>query len=305
MPSRVWVITGTNSGLGLAMALHALKHGDRVIATVRSADRFPDALRKAGAHMLLLDLYDTDDKIKAVAEEVLRVYGYIDVLINNAGTNHIGYGPVEETSLSEVRQQFQLHIFGALAFTQPLLAHLRTRRTGHVLLVSSVATALAPPAWGAYNASKAALELYADTLAQELAPCGVRVLCLVPGHFPTRFFVGHPLYAADDQCAQQQRETAYADPSQGFDSINWIPRMHASNGWVGDPDRLAARVRELVCGTGFAAQVLEKGSPAWTRIPCGTDAGSMLLRGYAKLVDNVRVTEPIWRSTDVSAPIKH
>ncbi|GJE91339.1 NAD(P)-binding protein [Phanerochaete sordida] len=303
MDSRVWVITGTNSGLGLAMALHALKCGDKVIATVRSADKFPDELREAGAHMLLLDLYDTDENIKATAERAIEVYGHIDVLVNNAGTNYIGYGPVEETSLAEVRQQFQLHLFGALAFTQPVLAHMRARRAGHVLLVSSVATGFAPAAWGAYSASKGALEQYADTLAHELAPFCVRVRCLVPGHFPTRFFVGHPRYAPDGAPPPPAPATAYTEPGQGFDSINAIPRLYAQNGWVGDPARLAARVFELVSGTGFAATVLEELDPEWTRVPCGTDSGTMLLKGYENLVQNIKRMEPLWKSTDVSAPV--
>lgn len=209
-------------------------------------------------------------------------------------------------SLEEVRQQFQLHIFGALAFTQRFITHFRERRSGHIFLVSSVATGFTPPQWGAYSASKAGLEMYAETLARELALFGVKVHCLVPGHFPTKFFVGHPLYVADGQDAQRTNRkkaaTVYTDPSQGYDSINWIPRLYASKGWIGDADKLAARVYELVTGTGFAAQILEKGKPEWTRILCGSDSGMMLLKGCENLVENIRVTEPIWRSTDVSAP---
>lgn len=303
MVARVWVITGTNSGLGLAMALHALKRGNKVIATVRSAKKFPDQLKEAGAYMLVLDLYDSDDKLRKAAEAALQVYGHVDVLVNNAGTNYVGYGPVEETSLAEVRQQFQLHIFGALAFTQPFLAHMRERRAGHVVLVSSVATGFTPPSWGAYSASKAALEMYAETLARELALFDVRAWCIIPGHFPTRFFVGHPLYTPDGgPPPASRRTTAYADPSQGLDSINHIPRAYTENGWVGDPDRLAARVYELVTGTGFAARVVEKAGADCTRIACGTDAGTMLMRGYESLLRTTKLTEPVWKSTDVSAP---
>lgn len=129
MTRRVWVITGTSSGLGLATALYALKEGDKVrstqvwlrnlslcvglevIATVRSYNKFPQALGELGAHPLVLTLESSDEDIENVAKEALSVYGHVDVLVNNAGTIAGGYGPIEE--LPYVRRPKRIQYFSS------------------------------------------------------------------------------------------------------------------------------------------------------------------------------------------------
>ena len=113
MSQRVWVITGTNSGLGLSIAQNALSQGDKVclvssyvanarritnngqvIATVRSLHKFPDSLKSAGAHPLIFDANNSDEENRNAAEEAIRVYGHVDVLVNNAAI--VTVAPVEE-----------------------------------------------------------------------------------------------------------------------------------------------------------------------------------------------------------------
>ena len=129
MANRVWVVTGTSSGIGLAIAKHALSQGDsvsavvyskilraphtaQVIATVRSLAKFPAVLNEAGARPLVLDLDSSDDSVQRAAEEAIHIYGHVDVLVNNAGNNTTGYGPVEEVRY--VKHQLSLVIYTSM-----------------------------------------------------------------------------------------------------------------------------------------------------------------------------------------------
>ena len=115
MSRRVWVITGASSGLGLAMASYVIGQGDKVrtflahniqvlhsafllqdIVTVRDPSKFPRLLEAAGAHPLYLDMSSSDDIIRKAAEDALAVHGYVDVLVNNAASISLGFGPLEE-----------------------------------------------------------------------------------------------------------------------------------------------------------------------------------------------------------------
>lgn len=307
MSPRVWVITGSSSGLGLATALRALKEGEKVIATVRSPAKFPQELRAAGAQQLILDLDGTDEHIRKAAQQAIAIYGHVDVLVNNAGTNINGYGPIEELSMQEIRQHFQSNLFGTLAFTQPFIAHFRTRRTGHIINVSSLAAGLSAPAWGPYNASKLALESFSETLAKELTLFNVKVTIIVTGYFPTKIFRTHPAYVEDgknSEFATAHRSTVYTDPeTQGYDSMNWRPRQAEAAGFVGDQEKFAARLFEIGAQRGFAYEVMKDAPRGWVKVPCGSDAGSFILKQLEDTVQNFKAFEPIWRSTDVgSAP---
>lgn len=259
--------------------------------------------------------------MRRAAEDAIQAYGYVDVLVNNAGSNLTGYGPVEEAryvlqftpfyillklhlrSMKDVRQAFQSNLFGTLAFTQPLIAHFRTRRTGHIFNVSSVAAGLFPPGWGGYNASKAALDAYTDTLAKEVALFGVKVFILMPGYFPTKIFRTHPAYVEDGKAAPKTPTTAYTDrETQGYDSMNWLPRQSEAMGLIGDPEKLAARVYEIVTGVGMAAQVMERyAQTGWIRVLCGTDCGQIVLKKTEDTVANIKAYESIWKSTDIDS----
>jgi NAD(P)-dependent dehydrogenase (short-subunit alcohol dehydrogenase family) len=109
---RVWLVTGTSSGFGRAIARAALSRGDTVVGTARRAERLDDLIREAPegkAHALALDLTDTKG-IQRVVEQVLDRFGRIDVLVNNAGHGQVG--AVEETTDEELRSIFEVHVFG-------------------------------------------------------------------------------------------------------------------------------------------------------------------------------------------------
>lgn len=205
--------------------------------------------------------------------------------------------------MNDVRRQFQVNLFSNLAFTQPFIAHFRTRRTGWILNISSVCSLPSPPCWAAYSASKAAIDAFSDTLASELHLFNVRVYDILPGCFLTNIWraKANAADAADsDNCstAAQLASKVYTDPeTQGFDSINTLPRMCAASGMFGDPDKFATRLYEIVAGVGLAGEVIGKREERvpWTRIPLGSDSGNVILSKVKEIAENVEAYETLWR----------
>ncbi|KAF7794726.1 hypothetical protein EIP86_005864 [Pleurotus ostreatoroseus] len=311
--NRVWVITGVNSGLGFALATHVASQGDKVIGSVRLLSKFPEALREIGVTPIVVDFSAADEDIKEAARSALKVLGKVDVLVNNAGIGM--FGPVEELQLSDIRKSFQTNVFGIIAFTQPFIEYFRTRRIGHILSLSSIVGTDPAPSWAAYNASKAALEAFMDSLHHELKNFGVRVLLLVPGYFSSSFFhnlpnvpqASSPVAAPSDQ--HDQGSKIYTDPlTQGFGSDTAITKMHIEQGQIGDPAKYAARVYEVVTGTGLVQQagvIARTVNGSWegpwemNRVPLGRDCGERLAERLRLLQENVELYKPITESTDV------
>lgn len=208
--------------------------------------------------------------------------------------------------MSRIRQQFQGNLFGTIAFTQPFITHFRTRRSGHIINVSSMGATSLFASWGAYGASKAALEAFSDALAQELSLFNVRVTIVVPGYFPTNIFaaIASPASAGGDQQHKADPATVYTDPfTQGFGSKDWWPRWSEASGYGGAAEKLAARVYEVATGVGFAQEVIDKSKAGanWIRVPCGSDSGRNLLNALEQRVQNIKAFEPIWTSTDITS----
>ena len=187
---RVWLVTGTSSGFGRAIAQAALSRGDTVVGTARRAERLDELIREAPegkAHALSLDLTDTEGIGRAV-EEVLERFGRIDVLVNNAGHGQVG--AVEETTDEELRSIFEVHVFGPAALARAVLPAMREQRSGAIVQVSSFGGQVAYPGFSAYSATKFALEGFSEALAAEVAPMGIKVLIVEPGAFRTGFSGG-------------------------------------------------------------------------------------------------------------------
>lgn len=184
MTSKTWFITGASSGFGNAFARYALSRGHNVVATARSADKLEQLLLEAPEQVLTLTLDVTrpGDAERAVAAAIER-FGAIDVLINNAGYAIVG--TVEETPEAELRALMETNFFGAAAVTKAALPHMRARRSGAIVNISSMGGQMSFPTVGAYSATKFALEGYSEALAQEVQPFGIKVLIVEPGAFRT------------------------------------------------------------------------------------------------------------------------
>jgi NAD(P)-dependent dehydrogenase (short-subunit alcohol dehydrogenase family) len=185
--TRVWLITGANSGFGRAITEAAVAAGDVVVATARNVAALDDL---AGAHpgqvdALPLDVTDPA-AIDATVLDVIARHGRIDVLVNNAGRSHVG--AAEETTDAELRDLFEVHLFGPAALTRAVLPHMRSRRSGAIVQMSSMGGQLSFSGFAAYSATKFALEGMSEALADEVRPLGIKVLIVEPGAFRTELF---------------------------------------------------------------------------------------------------------------------
>jgi NAD(P)-dependent dehydrogenase (short-subunit alcohol dehydrogenase family) len=185
--NRIWLITGANSGFGRALAELALDRGDTLVAAVRRPEAVQDlaAAYPDRVDVVRLDVADAR-AAEVVAAEVVDRHGGVDILVNNAGRTHVG--AVEEDTPEELRSLFDLHFFGPVALTRALLPQFRARGTGAIVQISSMGGRLSFAGFGAYGATKAALEGLSEALAAELQPHGIRVLIVEPGAFRTDLF---------------------------------------------------------------------------------------------------------------------
>ncbi|MEU6988667.1 oxidoreductase [Streptomyces sp. NPDC046324] len=193
--SKVWLITGANSGFGRAFADAAIGAGDVVVAAARRVETLDDlvAAHPDQVDAVALDVTDTA-AIETVVQDVAERHGRIDVLVNNAGRTHVG--SVEETDDAELRSLFDVHLFGPAALTRAVLPHMRARRSGAVVQLSSVGGQMSMAGFGAYSATKFALEGLSEALAAEVRPLGIDVLIVEPGAFRTSLF-GNRSMSAD------------------------------------------------------------------------------------------------------------
>lgn len=185
--SKVWLITGANSGFGRAITEAAVAAGDVVVATARRIARLDEvaAAHPGQVEALALDVTDTA-AVEAVVRDVTDRHGRIDVLVNNAGRTHVG--AVEETTDAELRSLFDVHVFGPAALIRAVLPHMRARRSGAIVQLSSVGGQMSFAGFSAYSATKFALEGLSEALADEVGRLGIKVLIVEPGAFRTSLF---------------------------------------------------------------------------------------------------------------------
>lgn len=181
---KVWFITGVSTGLGRALAEVVAKKGDIAVGTLRKPEQIEDFEKLVPGKTLgtLLDVTDTA-RIQPVIDEAIEKHGQIDILVNNAGYGVLG--SVEEIPDEDVLQQFEVNVFAAVRMTKAVLPHMRSRRTGHIMNITSIAGYQGYPGIGIYNGSKFALEGIGEALAGDLAPVGIKVTNVAPGPFRT------------------------------------------------------------------------------------------------------------------------
>jgi NAD(P)-dependent dehydrogenase (short-subunit alcohol dehydrogenase family) len=188
-PQKVVLITGATDGLGKAAAILLAEHGYRVYAAGRSKEKRAALDELAQTNNLPLRSLEldvtSDDSVRTAVEKILTDTGHIDVLINNAGLGYMAV--VEELKMEDMRQQFETNVFGVLRVTQAVLPSMRTRRSGRILMISSVAGLVSPPTYGAYSSSKHALEGLSNSLRLELHPFNIAVVLIEPGYIVTNF----------------------------------------------------------------------------------------------------------------------
>lgn len=181
------LITGTSKGIGYTTALTLARAGHTVYATLRNPARAKElaaefAQLKLPIHVSVMDV-DSDDSVSDAIAAIHLAAGDIDVLVNNAG---VGYaGSIEELSMDDIRATMETNYFGAVRCIKAVLPHMRKRRNGCIVNVTSVAGRVSTSPLGVYAASKHALEALSEALAQEIKPFNVRVAIVEPGVIDT------------------------------------------------------------------------------------------------------------------------
>ena len=183
---KTWFITGAGRGLGADIAKAAMRAGDRVVAAGRNRAAVSDRLGPNSSSLLSVQL-DVNNEAQAQAAVATAVdrFGTIDVLVNNAGYGHLGL--FEEATVQDVQAQFGTNLFGVFSVTRAVLPVMRAARKGRIFNVSSTAGMRGVAFGSLYCASKFALEGFSESLAQEIAPFGIRVTIVEPGPFRTDF----------------------------------------------------------------------------------------------------------------------
>lgn len=234
-PERVWLVTGSASGLGAAIAKAALNNGDSVIATDLDLVRLEQTFSGYEGQVLaaVLDIRDVA-QAESVVEAALKRFDRIDVLVNNAGYGQ--FGPFEEVEPQAIERQFATNVFGTFNVTRAVLPVMRKQRSGHVINMSSNGGFKGVSGASMYSASKFAIEGFSESLAQEIASFGIKLTLVEPGAFRTDFLDSRMLKmgtrALDDYSEFRTRALAVFEA-----------RNHRQ---VGDPDKLGLAVVKLV-----------------------------------------------------------
>ena len=272
---KTLLITGVSSGFGRALAEEALAAGHRVVGTVRAepARIAFESLSPGAAIGRVLDVTDFDAIDGAVADIEASV-GAIDVLVNNAGYGHEGV--MEESPLSEMRRQFDVNVFGAVAMMKAVLPFMRQRRRGHILNITSMGGHVTMPGIAYYCGSKFALEGISEALGKEVQPLGIAVTAVAPGSFRTDW--------AGRSMTRTPRTIAEYDAL--FDPIRKA-REEKNGRQLGDPRKAARAMLAAIDADHPPAHLL-----------LGSDALGLVRGKLATLQEELTAWETVTKSTD-------
>lgn len=269
------LITGANSGFGLALTREALAAGHLVIGTVRNEEARAglEGLAPGKVFGRLLDVTDFD-AIPGVVAEIEASFGPLDVLVNSAGYGHEGI--LEESPLEAMRRQFEVNVFGAVAMIQAVLPAMRTRRRGHILNITSMGGYITLPGIAYYCGSKFALEGISDALGKEVEGFGIAVTAVAPGSFRTDW--------AGRSMVRSPR--SIADYDALFDPVRQA-RQEKSGKQLGDPAKAAQAMLAAI-----EAPVPPR------HLLLGSDALGLVRQKLCALEEEISHWEALTRSTD-------
>ena len=265
---KSWFITGASRGFG-ALIMEAALATDAVVATARD----PSSI---AIHPRLLKLpLDVTNEAQArdAAAKAIETFGGIDVLVNNAGYGLLG--AVEEASAIEVERVFATNVFGLLNVTRAVQPYLRSRRSGHIINMSSIGGYASPPGWGVSCARKFAVEGISEALSIELAPLGIHATVVEPGYFRTDFL------SAQSLSSTAARIDDYAGTVGEMRSFAPV----VNHQQLGDPQRLSQAIVQLAAA----------GKPP-TRLALGSDTVARIEQKHR----DVERELDLWRAVSLS-----
>ena len=274
--SKVWLVTGSASGLGRAIAEAVLRSGDHLLATARNPQRLNDLVERYGKQVSIAPLDVADEAAaKTAVLKAVDVFGRLDVLVNNAGYGDTA--PFEQLSPERFRALVETNFFGVVSMTRAAIPIMREQKSGSILQISSVGGRLATPGNAAYHAAKWAVSGFTEAIAQEVGAFGVKVCALEPGGMRTNW--GNRANA-DVPILLPEYE-----PSVGA----WVKRLETYWGHeTSDPAKVAQVILQLATKEQLPAHLLlgsdavqyarlaeekrESDARAWLDISVSTDA---------------------------------
>jgi NAD(P)-dependent dehydrogenase (short-subunit alcohol dehydrogenase family) len=276
--TKVWLVTGSASGLGRDIAEAVLAAGDRLVATARDPRRLEDLVKRYGDRVRTAALDVADEAAAAAAVQVAtEAFGRLDVVVNNAGYGDIA--PFEQLSSARFKALIDTNFYGVVNVTRAALPIMRKQKSGYIFQVSSVGGRLARPGSAGYHAAKWAVGGFTESLAQEAAPFGVRVCALEPGGMRTNWGAR----------ANQDTPKLLPDYEPSVGAVVEALKSYWGNE-VSDPKKVAQLILRLATSDKLPAHLL-----------LGSDAVK-----YAEQAETTRAAEAKqWReaslSTDVNA----
>ena len=276
--SKVWLVTGSASGLGRNIAEAVLASGDRLVATARDPRRLEDLVKKYGNQIRTAPLDVADEKAaQASVQLAVEAFGRLDVVVNNAGYGDIA--PFEQLSSEKFKALMDTDFYGVVNVTRAALPIMRKQKSGCILQISSVGGRLARPGSTGYHAAKWAVGGFTESLAQEVAPFGVKMCALEPGGMRTNWGV------------RANKETPALFPEYE-PSVGAVVKALASY-WgneISDPAKVAQLILRLADSNKLPAHLL-----------IGSDAVEFAGQAEATRADEAKRWREVSVSTDVNA----
>ncbi len=273
--TKVWFITGCSTGFGRELAKLLLKKGYSVVATARNVEKVKDITEGYPETALAVTL-DVNNKtqISEAVKKAEEKFGEIDVLVNNAGYGY--FTSIEEGEEDKIRAQFETNFFGLVSLTQAVLPGMRKRRSGFIINFSSIGGLRSFMATGYYHATKYALEGWSESLSQEVASLGIKVLIVEPGPFRTDW-AGRSTSRTETQLPDYQATVG----------ARMKASLEGSGKQKGDPIRASEAIIEAI----------ESGSPH-LRLLLGKMAYDLAIDKLRLLQDNFSAWEKLSLSAD-------
>jgi NAD(P)-dependent dehydrogenase (short-subunit alcohol dehydrogenase family) len=277
--SKVWLVTGSASGLGRNIAEAVLASGDRLVATAREPRRLEDLVKKYGDQVRTAPLDVADEKAAyAAVQATVDAFARLDVVVNNAGYGDVA--PFEQLSSERFKAVMDTNFYGVVNVTRAAIPIMRKQKCGCILQISSVGGRLALPGSTAYHAAKWAVGGFTESLAQEIAPFGVKVCALEPGGMRT------------DWGTRANKNTPDLLPDYE-PSVGAVVKMLASH-WgheTSDPAKVAQVILRLAASDHLPAHLL-----------LGSDAAQYAAQAEAARAADAERWRELSLSTDFNAP---
>jgi short-subunit dehydrogenase len=273
--NKVWLVTGASKGFGLLLVQELLKQGKKVVACSRNVDTLKHLSIEFEDNFLALEMQVTQpNSVDTAVQKAIQHFGSIDVLVNNAGYGL--FGTMEELSMEEIRNMFDVNVFGVMHVSKAVLPHFREKRSGTILNIASVAGSYTAASLGLYSATKAAVIQFTEALKLEVAEFGIQVSAVCPGGFRTDFL---------DNSSMQTPLNPIEDYTLVRNTISRYSGLNKMQG--GDPDKFPQFMIDL-------ANMDEIPS----RIYVGSDALRMMDKRITEITESIEKHQDLSGSTD-------